>query len=91
MRRDSNPFSANVGPLPLKPIVVDTISNTFALSGTNGPPNVGFRVLSSTNVGALLNTWGQVGTGTVAPNGRISFSGSLVPTESQRFYIIVSP
>ena len=72
-------------------INVNTGANTVALSGTNGPPNVTYRVLSSTNVTAHLNTWPQIGSGSYDTNGNFTFNGPITPTDSQRYYVIVSP
>ena len=78
-------------PPAITSIQVNTVGNTVALSGTNGPPNLTYRVLSTTNVTNLLNTWTQVGTGTFAGNGNFTFNGSINPADSQRFYAVVTP
>jgi autotransporter-associated beta strand protein len=78
-------------PPAITAINVNTAGNTVAISGTNGPPNVTYRVLASTDVTAHLNTWSQVGTGTFANDGSFTFNGAINPAGSQRFYAIVLP
>jgi hypothetical protein len=70
---------------------VNLTGNSVAISGTNGPPNVTYRVLTSTDVTAPLNTWTQVGAGTFANNGNFTFNGTVNPADAQRFYTIVLP
>jgi hypothetical protein len=78
-------------PTSITAIQVDTVGNTVSLSGTNGPPNVTYRVLTSTDVSAPLNTWVQVGTGTFDNSGGFTFDGAIVPSDSQRYYVVVAP
>jgi autotransporter-associated beta strand protein len=70
---------------------VNLAGNSVAISGTNGPPNVTYRVLTSTDATAHLNTWTQAGTGTFANNGNFTFNGTVNPADAQRFYTIVLP
>jgi fibronectin-binding autotransporter adhesin len=72
-------------------IHVNAVSNTVSISGTNGPPNVTYRVLSSTNVTAHLTNWIQNGASTFSGNGSFTFNGSIAPADTQRYYVIVSP
>jgi autotransporter-associated beta strand protein len=72
-------------------ININVAGNTVAISGTNGPPNVTYRVLTSTNVTAPLSTWSQVGAGTFGNDGSFSFNGAINPANSQGFYAIVLP
>ena len=78
-------------PPAITAIQVNTAGNSVAISGTNGPPNVGFRVLTSADVTAHVATWTELGTGTFSGSGSFSFSGAITPTDTQRFYVVVAP
>ena len=72
-------------------INVNTAGNTVSISGTNGPPNVTYRVVTSTDLTVPISTWSQVGTGTFSNSGSFTFSGAINPADSQRFYAVVVP
>lgn len=78
-------------PPAIAAIQANTIGHSVSISGTNGPPNLTYRVLTSTNVSAQLDTWVQVGTGTFDNSGNFTFNGGIDPTDAQRFYVVVAP
>ena len=78
-------------PPAITAINVNLAGTSVAISGTNGPPKAAYRVLTSTNVTALLSTWIEFGAGTFANDGSFSISGSVTPADAQRFFTIVLP
>jgi len=80
-----------VVPPAITGINVNRVGGTVAISGTNGPPNVNYQVMSSTNVTTSLTNWVQVGAGTFATNGNFTFNGSINPADGLRYYAVVVP
>jgi autotransporter-associated beta strand protein len=84
-----------VGPASTGPTIgTTTISGTtLTLTGSGGSPNASFRVLTSTNVAAPLNSgaWTQFGSGSFDGAGNFNFSGTINPSDAHRFFIVVSP
>lgn len=60
-------------------------------SGTNGPANATYYVLSSTNVALPLATWSPIATNTFDANGHFSFTNSINAAEPQRFFLLQVP
>ena len=57
------------------------------LSGTNnGSASTHYVVLSSTNVALPLNQWTPVVTNPFNPDGSFSWTNTIVPAETSRFY-----
>jgi autotransporter-associated beta strand protein len=59
------------------------------LSGTNGPANGTYTVLSSTNAALHLNLWTPISTNTFSPTGAFSVTNAI--TGKQDFFIIQVP
>lgn len=76
------------GPLPTPVINNLSMSGTsLVMSGTNGSPNGGFYVLTTTNVTLPLSKWSRVLTNTFDGTGNFSITND-VGTNSQGFYIL---
>src|SRR6185436_18268191 len=60
----------------LRPAVssVTSAGSNLNISGTNGPPNVTYRVLSSTDVAQPLNAWQPYATNVFDNNGNFNFA-----------------
>jgi hypothetical protein len=61
------------------------------LTGSNGVASAKYYVLSSTNVAAPIATWTPIATNTFNSDGSFSFTNSLTPPMSRRFYILEVP
>lgn len=61
------------------------------LSGTGGPANQTYWVLSSLNAAAPVVTWQPVATNTFNASGAFSISIPVNPAEPQRFYLLTLP
>lgn len=59
------------------------------LGGTNCPPGVEYRILSTTNLTLPLASWTPVATNTFLSNGTYSFTNST--SKSAAFFLLVSP
>jgi autotransporter-associated beta strand protein len=59
-------------------------------SGTNGPDNGTFHVLSSTNVALPLSNWTSIANGTFSPTGAFSVTNAVGGNPS-RFFVIQIP
>ena len=62
----------------------------LVLSGTNGTPNTGFTVCTSTNLAIAVTNWTVAGTGTFSGTGGFSYTNSGT-TNGQSFFIIRAP
>jgi hypothetical protein len=60
----------------------------FAFANLSGPT---FRVLASTNVAALLNTWSNLGAPVESPAGTFQFTDLQATNYPQRFYRVTTP
>jgi fibronectin-binding autotransporter adhesin len=61
------------------------------LSGSGGPVNGNYSVLTSTDVAAPLNTWSTLTTGTFDSSGNFAFTAPIAPNVPKRFYLIQVP
>ena len=59
-------------------------------SGTNGPDNGTFHVLSSTNVALPLSNWTSIASGTFSPTGAFSVTNA-VGANPRQFFVIQIP
>lgn len=75
--------------LPHPKISFAVINRNLVFTGTNCPPNVQYRVLSSTNLMTALANWKPVYTNTFGGNGAFAYTNGLSGTNS--FFILVSP
>jgi autotransporter-associated beta strand protein len=91
----TGPGTLVIGAPPTPPTITTTTvsGTTLTLAGSGGSANASYRVLSSTNVAAALNSgsWTQFGSGSFDQTGNFSFTGAFNPSDAQRFFVIVSP
>jgi autotransporter-associated beta strand protein len=66
-------------------------NSVLAFSGSGGPTNVPYYVLSSTNLALPLNTWGRFATNLFGPTGGFSFTDTVNPAVPQTFYRLQLP
>lgn len=60
-------------------------------SGTNGPANQSFYVLTSTNVALALSNWAAIGTNSFDASGNFSFTNTINLAEPKRFFRLKVP
>jgi autotransporter-associated beta strand protein len=80
--------------LPASQPTVSTITQTetnLTLSGTNGPPNWTYRVLTSTDIGLPVANWTPIQTNAIDANGNFSFAAPIEIGTPQRFFILAVP
>jgi fibronectin-binding autotransporter adhesin len=79
------------GSTPPSPTINSVVRSggNLILSGTNGPDNGTYVVLSSTNVALPVNLWTPVSTNTFSPTGAFSVTNSI--TGNRDFFIIQIP
>ena len=84
--------SANFIGVPANPPRITGIGlngPTLTLTATNGLPNEGYALLSSTNVALPLNQWTPVLTNKFDGSGNLNLSTNVInPGDAQRFYIL---
>ena len=81
-----------VGPPPHPRTSATTVvAGNLTMSGTNGPANWTYRVLTSTDVGVPVGSWTPYRTNVFGPDGTYSFSAPIEPATPQRFFIISIP
>jgi fibronectin-binding autotransporter adhesin len=69
-----------------------TISTgNLILTGTNGPANGNYYVLSSTNVALPLASWTVLATNQFSGTGSFSYTNTVNPGERGRFYLLKLP
>jgi hypothetical protein len=61
------------------------------LSGSNGPPNAPYTVLSATNVALPLSNWVSLATNQFDSSGNFSFTNPVASGELQRYFRIRTP
>jgi autotransporter-associated beta strand protein len=61
------------------------------LNGTQGAPNGGYSILSSTNLGLPVAEWTLVGTNVFDGSGNFTFTNAINPATPQLFYLIQYP
>jgi hypothetical protein len=76
-----------------KPVITGVISTArgLVLSGTNGTPNAGFSVWSSTNVALPLASWIKTTNGTYNSQGAFTVTNLVNPADPRRFYLLSTP
>ncbi|MGH8245988.1 MAG: hypothetical protein ACREUU_06105, partial [Gammaproteobacteria bacterium] len=84
--------SIEVTGLSLPTFASITVSGTnVIISGTNGPPNTPYFVLTATNVALPLSNWLSIATNQFDASGGFSFTNAIVPGIPQRFFQLRSP
>ena len=66
-------------------------AGAIVMSGSNGPPNATYYVLSSTNIATPLNQWLPVLTNTFDASGNFSATNLVDPATPQRFFLLQTP
>jgi autotransporter-associated beta strand protein len=66
-------------------------NGVMAFSGSGGPTNVLYCVLSATNLALPLNNWRRFATNLFDPAGNFSFTDILNPAAAQTFYLVQLP
>ncbi len=79
------------GGTPPSPVINSVVKSgtNLILSGTNGPANGTYVVLTSTNVATHLNLWTPIQTNTFSPTGAFSVTNAI--TGSRAFFVIQIP
>jgi pectate lyase len=81
-------------PLPPTPLSAPVITNAtatvdgFVISGTNGPANANYDVLSSGDLAVPFATWTLAGTDSFDTHGNFTFIHSTTFDAAQKFYVI---
>jgi autotransporter-associated beta strand protein/T5SS/PEP-CTERM-associated repeat protein len=78
-------------PVPLFSALLRSGSTNLVFSGTGGPTNAPYRVLTSTNVALPLTNWVALLTNQFDANGIFTFTNSISPSVSTRFYRLSVP
>ena len=69
-----------------------TVSGTNVIfTGTGGPPNAPYAVLTVTNVALPLSNWVSIVTNQFGSGGEFSFTNPIAPGELQRYFRIRTP
>jgi hypothetical protein len=77
---------------PLPTITATTIqSGSIILSGSGGPPNNTYRVLSSTNLIVPPQQWTPISTNSFDSSGNFTFTNTPNPENPQLFYMLQTP
>ena len=84
----TQPFSINIGSVPVTIGSVATEGNNIILGGT-GPANGIYAVLSATDVGQ--SGWSPLATNTFNALGNFRFTNALAPATQQQFYRLRVP
>lgn len=74
---------------PAPKIFTSLSAGIFTLSGSNCPPGVAYRILTSTNITLKVNQWSTVQSANFSSNGTFSFSTPA--TNRAAFFDLVSP
>ena len=84
--------SIQVVGIPLPVFASISVSGTnVIISGTNGPPNAPYAVLTATNVTLPLSNWVSIATNQFDSSGSFSFTNGIVSGELQRYFRIRTP
>lgn len=70
---------------------VTTSESNLVLSGTNGPANSAYYVLSATNVALPIANWTRLATNNFNGSGNFSFTNAIAPGTPQQFYRLQLP
>ncbi|HLP75917.1 MAG TPA: LamG-like jellyroll fold domain-containing protein [Candidatus Paceibacterota bacterium] len=76
--------------LPKRPIVTSLILSgaDAVFTGTNGPPNGTFFVLTTTNLTLPRSDWMRISTSAFDSDGNFAFTNSVTGRDSQGYYIL---
>ena len=85
----SGTLSVALAPIP-RIVNFGVVGSNLVLSGTNGPANGTYWVLTTTDVGQPLANWTPVHTNTFTAGGNFSYTNGA-PVDPQRFYTILVP
>lgn len=84
--------SISVVALPQPSFASPTLSgNNLILSGTGGPANGTYYVLTSTNIAIPLTNWTALVTNTFDGSGGFSFTNAVNPASPQQFFTLQVP
>jgi hypothetical protein len=84
--------SLEVTGVPLPMFASITVSGTnVILTGTNGPADALYAVLTATNLALPLSNWVSIDSNVFGTDGEFDFTTGLVPGERQRFFRIRTP
>src|SRR5262249_23216504 len=81
-------MTAAIPPSP-KLTGIHSSGTTVSISGTNGPANEPFVVVSSTNILAKVNTWMPVYTNAFNGGGGFNISFGVAPNAPQQYFAIM--
>jgi hypothetical protein len=70
---------------------INLSGTSLIITGTGGPPNTTYAVLTSTNVALPVSNWTSVATNQFGAGGEFSFTNSIAPGTPPRFYRIRTP
>lgn len=79
---------------PATPPVFNSVvaaGNNLVMSGTNGPANSSYYVLSTTNVTLPVASWPRIATNTFNGSGNFAFTNAITPGNPQQFYRLQLP
>jgi autotransporter-associated beta strand protein len=70
---------------------VTALGSNLVMSGTNGPANSAYYVLSTTNVTLPVASWPRIATNNFNGSGNFAFTNAIVPGIPQQFYRLQLP
>ncbi|MGC3956845.1 MAG: autotransporter-associated beta strand repeat-containing protein [Verrucomicrobiota bacterium] len=70
---------------------VTTSGSNLVLSGTNGPANSAYYVLTATNVALPMSNWTRIATNSFNSSGNFNLTNPISPTTPQLFYRLQLP
>ncbi len=70
---------------------ISLTGTNLSITGTGGPDNGTFHVLSSTNAATKVSTWPVFGSGSFDSSGNFTFNAGINPADPQRYFAIVEP
>jgi autotransporter-associated beta strand protein len=70
---------------------VTAVGSNLVMSGTNGPANSAYYVLSATNVTLPVASWPRIATNNFNGSGNFAFTNAIVPGNPQQFYRLQLP
>jgi fibronectin-binding autotransporter adhesin len=83
----SGTLSIAIAPPPVISSIVLS-AGALVISGTNGPANGTYLVLSSTNLASPLSNWSAIATNTFSGSGTFSFTNATDPAAARLFYVL---
>jgi autotransporter-associated beta strand protein len=79
---------------PATPPVFNSVAamgSNLVMSGTNGPANGNYYVLSSTNVALPASSWARIATNQFNASGNFNLTNPINPAQPQNFYRLQLP